>query len=82
MNGQDVKSSEQYASVFKNLKVGQTIELKIKRDGTARLLTVTLEERPHPQMAPGQPRGPERVEFRPLGLRISAADPINIEIGF
>ncbi|MBM4124441.1 MAG: PDZ domain-containing protein [Nitrospira sp.] len=82
VNGQDVRSSEQYASVFKNLKVGQTIELKIKRDGTTRLLTVTLEERPHPQMAPGQPRGPERVEFRPLGLRISAADPSNIEIGF
>ncbi|MBI3603472.1 MAG: trypsin-like peptidase domain-containing protein [Nitrospirae bacterium] len=84
VNGFEVKSPEQYVTVFKSLKVGQTIDLKIKRDGAYRLLTVTLEERPHPKMTPGQPRGPERVEFRPLSWRIDGGttEPSNIETSF
>lgn len=66
VNGADVRSAEQYVQVFKDLQVGQTIALKIKRDGKYQTVTVTLAERPHPETAPALPRTPERVEFRPL----------------
>ncbi|HSL02208.1 MAG TPA: trypsin-like peptidase domain-containing protein [Nitrospiraceae bacterium] len=46
VDGQDVKSSEQYAKVLRPLKAKQTIELTLFRDGTRRTLTVTLGERP------------------------------------
>ncbi len=75
VNGLDVASPDQYAKVFKDLKVGQTIELKIKRDGAYRTLTTTLAERPSPQIGPTQSKIPERVEFRPLGWRADTSSP-------
>lgn len=66
VNGLEVRSPEQYVKVFKDLKVGQTIELKVKRDGTYRTLTTTLAERPYPPIAPVPSTAPEKVEFRPL----------------
>jgi len=45
INGQDVKNSEQYAKVFRQLKAKQSITLKLSRDGEAQTLDVTLEER-------------------------------------
>ncbi len=70
VNGLDVRSAEQYVQVIKDLKVGQTVALKVKRDGTYRTVSVTLAERPSPEMPPAQPKTPERVEFRPLDWRI------------
>jgi len=66
VNGQEVRTPEQYAKVFKSLTVGQTITMKVLRDGASRTLVATLEERPtQPGTAPSA-RGPEKVEFRPL----------------
>lgn len=69
VNGQDLRTPEQYATLFKSLKVGQTISMKILRDGTARTVTVTLEERPAQPDQASPTRGPEKVEFRPLDWR-------------
>lgn len=69
VNGQDLRTPEQYAIVFKSLKAGQTISMKILRDGTSRTVTVTLEERPVQPDQAGPTRGPEKVEFRPLDWR-------------
>ena len=48
VNGQDVKTSEQYAKVFRQLKAKQSIELTLFRDGTRRIISVMLGERPTP----------------------------------
>ena len=38
INGQDVKNSEQYAKVFRQLKAKQAVTLKLYRDGRRTLL--------------------------------------------
>ena len=66
VDGHDVKTAEQYVKVFKQLSIGQTIDLTIMRNGRLMHLVVTLEERPK-RTEVGQPvRTPEKVEFRPL----------------
>ncbi|MBS0179675.1 MAG: trypsin-like peptidase domain-containing protein [Nitrospira sp.] len=48
VDGQDVKTSEQYAKVFQQLTAKQPIELRIVRNGDRATVLVTLEERPSP----------------------------------
>ncbi len=81
VNGQDLRTPEQYATVFKSLKVGQTISMKVLRDGAYRTVTATLEERPSQPDQTAPARGPEKVEFRPLdwrGLPLRMAGPATI----
>ena len=55
VNGQDVKTSEQYAKVLRQLKAKQSIDLTLFRDGTRRTLNVTLgsaRRRPVPHNIP------------------------------
>lgn len=66
VNGMDIKTPQKFAKVMNGLKVGQTIELSIVRDGTAQKVRVTLEERPRPPLLDGKPDGPRRIELRPL----------------
>ncbi len=46
VNGQDVKTSEQYGKVFQQLKAQQLVEIIVSRDGVRRTMSVTLGERP------------------------------------
>ena len=46
VNGQDVKTSEQYATVIRQLKAKQSIELTLFRDGVRHTISATLGERP------------------------------------
>ena len=62
INGQDVKNSEQYAKVFRQLKAKQAVTLKLYRDGEAHTLDVTLGERP---LSPGLPQRP-KIEVPPI----------------
>ncbi len=62
INGQEVKSSEQYLKVFKQLKAKQAVTLKLYRDGEAHTLDITLGERPLP---PGPPQRP-KIEVPPI----------------
>jgi S1-C subfamily serine protease len=56
VNGQDVKTSEQYARVIRQLKTKQSIELTLFRDGTRQTIGVTLGERPAPPSSPQHPK--------------------------
>ena len=62
VNGQDMKTSEQYVKVLQQLKAKQAIELTLFRDGIRRTVTVTLGERPTP---PSPPQHPE-TELPPV----------------
>ena len=72
VNGQDVKTSEQYAKVFPQLKVKQTIEIKVVRDGEYRTKFVTLDERPTPPSSSQHPKSevppvvPQGLDFAPF----------------
>ena len=62
INGHEVKNSEQYLKVFRQLKAKQAITLKLYRDGEAHTLDITLGERPLP---PGPPQRP-KIEVPPI----------------
>ena len=62
VNGQDVKSSEQYAKVLGQLKAKQPIEITLSRDGVRHTMSVTLGERPTPHSPTQHPK----IEVPPL----------------
>jgi S1-C subfamily serine protease len=72
VNGQDVKTSEQYAKVLRQLKAKQPIEITLFRDGTKHTLTVTLGERPTPLSSTQHPKievppvVPQGLDFAPF----------------
>lgn len=56
VDGHNVKTLEQYSSVFGSLKVGQSIQLTVARDGDYLIKSVTLGERPTPPISPQHPK--------------------------
>ena len=62
VDGQDVKTSEQYAKVLRQLKAKQSIEITLFRDGTRHTISVTLGERP----TPSSPSQHPNIEVPPL----------------
>jgi S1-C subfamily serine protease len=62
INGQEVKTGEQYLKVFRQLKAKQAVTLRLYRDGEAQTLDLTLGERPLP---PGPPQRP-KIEVPPV----------------
>jgi len=72
VNGQDVKTSEQYAKVLRQLKAKESIEITLFRDGTRRTITVTLGERPTPSSPSQHPKievppvVPQGLDFAPF----------------
>ena len=56
VDGQDVKTSEQYAKVLRQLKANQSIEITLFRDGVSHKFSVTLGERPTPPSPPQHPK--------------------------
>ncbi len=72
VNGQDVKTSEQYGKVFQQMKAQQLVEIIVSRDGVRRTMSVTLGERPtssgsieHPKFEV-PPVVPQRLHFVPF----------------
>jgi len=82
VNGLDLKTPEQFMKVFKGLKVGQTIELRVRRSGGDQNITVTIEEQPRPQVAYDPPKVQETMEFRSLGFRSSPTESRSMAIRF
>lgn len=56
VDGQEVKTMEQYNSVLGPLKVGQSIQLTVVRDGEYLTKSATLGERPTPPLSPQHPK--------------------------
>lgn len=65
VDGVDVMTPEQFAKVFKRLRVGQAIELDTLRNGEHRTVTMTPQELPRAQAPQGRQRVSEKVELRP-----------------
>jgi serine protease Do len=72
VNGQDVKTSEQYGKVFQQMKAQQLVEIIVSRDGVRRTMSVTLGERPTSSDSSEHskfelpPVVPQRLDFVPF----------------
>jgi S1-C subfamily serine protease len=72
VNGQDVKTSEDYGKMFQQLKANQSVEIVVSRDGVRRAMNVTLGERPTPPGPSERPKFelppvvPQRLNFVPF----------------
>lgn len=72
VNGQDVKTSEHYTSVLRQLRAKQPVDLTVFREGERHTLSVMPGERPVPSVPPQHPKikvppvVPQRMEFLPF----------------
>jgi S1-C subfamily serine protease len=63
VNGRDIKTVEQYAAMSKTLEIGQTVTLRVLRNGTYQDIAATIEEHPQPQAASSQSQVQESMGF-------------------
>ena len=82
VNGQEVRTPEQYLKVVKKLAVGRMVELGIVRDGRLNRISVMVEEHPLSPSGTTQPKGPERVDFQPLDWTSPVRWPVNADRAF
>ena len=59
VNGRDIQTVEQYAAMSKTLEIGQTVTLRVLRNGAYQYIAATIEEHPQPQTASSQSQVPE-----------------------
>ena len=69
VNGLAITTMEQYQAMLKTLEIGQTVSLRVLRNGAYQDISATVEERPHPQMTANQTRVQESMGFYPMNLR-------------
>lgn len=74
VNGLQVRAPEDFVKVYQGLKVGQTVQLSLMRNGSPQTITVILEEQPRPPAGYGIPSTPEPTQYRPASLSSRATD--------
>jgi serine protease Do len=68
VNGVQLKAPEDLVKIYNTLKVGQTAELSLLRDGEPRAITVRIEEQPQPPVGSAFPKIHEPVGYRPASF--------------
>jgi serine protease Do len=68
VNGLQVKAPEDLMKIYNTLKVGQTVELSLLRQGEPHAMTVRIEEQPRPPVGSLFPKIPEPVGYRPASF--------------
>jgi serine protease Do len=63
VNGRDIQTVEQYAALSKTLEIGQTVTLRVLRNGAYQYLPATIEEYPQPQAASSESQVQEGMGF-------------------
>jgi S1-C subfamily serine protease len=74
VNSLPVRAPEDFLKLYKALKVGQSVQLDLMRNGTLHSVTVTLEEQPKPPAAFAMPNIPAPTRYGPAGLWSRAAE--------
>lgn len=64
VNGMEMTTMEEYVAMLKTIQVGQTVALRILRNGAYQDVTATIEEHPQSTMASSQARAQESMGFR------------------
>jgi serine protease Do len=63
VDGRDIQTVEQYAAMSKTLEIGQTVTLRVLRNGAYQYIEATIEEHPQPQAASRQSEVQESMGF-------------------
>jgi serine protease Do len=63
VNGRDIQTVEQYTAMSKTLEIGQTVTLRVLRNGAYQYIAATIEEHPQPQAASSQSHVQEGMGF-------------------
>jgi len=63
VNGRDIQTVEQYAAMSKTLEIGQTVTLRVLRNGAYQYIPATIEEHPQPLAASSQSQVQEGMGF-------------------
>jgi serine protease Do len=63
VNGRDIQTVDQYAAMSKTLEIGQTVTLRVLRNGAYQYIPATIEEHPQPQAASSQSQVQEGMGF-------------------
>lgn len=68
VNGQQITTMEQYMAMLKTLEIGQTVNLRVVRNGADQDILATIEERPQQQLNSSQKQAQESMGFYPMDL--------------
>jgi S1-C subfamily serine protease len=82
VNGLDITTMEHYAAMLKTLEIGQTVKLRVLRDGSYQEIVTTIEEHPQPQAAATQTRIQESTGVRPMDHHSGPRESRGVEIRF
>lgn len=82
VNGLDITTMEHYAAMLKTLEIGQTVKLRVLRDGSYQEIVTTIEEHPQPQAAATQTRIQESMGVRPMDHHSGPRESRGVEIRF
>ena len=78
VNGMEITTMEQYAAMLRTLEIGQTVTLRVLRNGDYHDVVVTIEEHPQLSTASNQTQFQESMGFRLMnregGSRSGPAD--------
>ncbi len=83
VNGMDITTMERYAAMLKTLEIGQTVTLRLLRNGALQEITATIEEYPQPQAALlNQTKVQDSMGFRLMNRHSGAHEPGRAGIRF
>ena len=82
VNGLDITTLEQFATILKTFEIGQSVTLRLFRNGAYQDITATIEEHPQPQAASTQTRIQEGMRIRLMDCRSGTGEFRRVEIRF
>ncbi len=69
VNGLEITTMEQHVAMLSTLEIGQTVTLRVLRNGAYQDVAATIEEHPQPSTATNQTQLQESMEFRLMKRR-------------
>lgn len=82
VNGLDITTMEQYAAMLKTLEIGQSVTLKLFRNGDYQDLTATIEEHPQPEATSTQAKTQESMGVRLMDCHSGSCESRRGELRF
>jgi S1-C subfamily serine protease len=82
VNGLDITTMEQYAAMLKTLEIGQSVTLKLFRNGDYQDLTATIDEHPQPEATSTQAKTQESLGVRLMDCHSGSCESRRGELRF
>jgi serine protease Do len=82
VNGLEITTMEQYAAMLRSLEIGQTVSLRVLRNGAPQDLMATIEEHPQASMVSSQAQVQESMGFRLMNRQGGPHDSARLGVSF